>query len=48
VHEITAAESLQDLLILPPPVPLEDRDIDDLRIEEARELLRRQKVRLFS
>jgi hypothetical protein len=32
----------------PTPIPLEDRSIEDLTMEEARELLRRQKVLISS
>ncbi|KAL1797330.1 hypothetical protein ACET3X_003936 [Alternaria dauci] len=40
--------ALQSLLIIsrdPSPVPLEDRDVDTLTLEETRELLRRQRER---
>ncbi|KAI9874223.1 MAG: hypothetical protein M1830_010050 [Pleopsidium flavum] len=43
-----SSESLQDLRIIPrtpTPVPLEDRPIEELTIEEARELLKRQRER---
>lgn len=42
--------ALQQLMIIPrspSPVPLEQRSIDDLTAEEARELVRRQNVRIF-
>lgn len=45
------AGALQSLGLLPrspSPIPLEDRSIEDLSLQEARELLRRQQGRLAS
>lgn len=39
------SEALENLHIIPAPVPLEERPLEDLTVEEARELLRRQRVR---
>lgn len=47
----SVAGALQSLGLLPrspSPIPLEDRSIDDLSLQEARELLRRQQGRLAS
>ncbi|KAI6828908.1 hypothetical protein KC340_g8947 [Hortaea werneckii] len=43
-----ALQSLGLLPRSPSPIPLEDRSIDDLSLQEARELLRRQQGRLAS
>jgi hypothetical protein len=47
---ISNIAALQALCIIPrdpTPVPLEERDIDTLSLEETRELLKRQRVRIL-
>lgn len=43
-------EGLQDMLLIPctpTPVPLDERPLEELGVEELRELARRQKVSLI-
>lgn len=43
---LTCSEDLYAEMIVPRPIPLEDRDLESLNVEEMRELVRRQKADL--